>query len=87
MVRATRKGWLPASLPTRTGGGCVKRWKLMLKNTWERSNMTDTQWHRFEVFVQEKAGEPHQNVGAVHAPDEEIALQNAATFLCAGRIA
>jgi ring-1,2-phenylacetyl-CoA epoxidase subunit PaaB len=39
--------------------------------------MTDTQWHRFEVFVQEKAGVPHQNVGAVHAPDEEIALQNA----------
>lgn len=39
--------------------------------------MTDTQWHRFEVFVQEKAGEPHQNVGAVHAPDAEMALQNA----------
>jgi ring-1,2-phenylacetyl-CoA epoxidase subunit PaaB len=39
--------------------------------------MTDTQWRRFEVFVQEKAGEPHQNVGAVHAPDAEMALQNA----------
>jgi len=39
--------------------------------------MTDTQWRRFEVFVQEKAGEPYQNVGAVHAPDAEIALQNA----------
>jgi ring-1,2-phenylacetyl-CoA epoxidase subunit PaaB len=39
--------------------------------------MTDTQWRRFEVFVQEKVGEPYQNVGAVHAPDAEMALQNA----------
>lgn len=39
--------------------------------------MTDTQWPRFEVFEQERAGQPHRNTGAVHAPDPELALQNA----------
>lgn len=37
----------------------------------------DTQWPRFEVFDQLKAGEPHENAGSVHAPDPELALQNA----------
>ncbi|RMG64655.1 MAG: 1,2-phenylacetyl-CoA epoxidase subunit B [Calditrichaeota bacterium] len=37
----------------------------------------DTQWPRWEVFVQEKTGEPHQHAGSVHAPDGELALQNA----------
>ncbi|MCI0397237.1 MAG: phenylacetic acid degradation protein [Chloroflexi bacterium] len=37
----------------------------------------DTQWPRFEVFQQEREGRPHQNIGSVHAPDAEIALQNA----------
>lgn len=39
--------------------------------------MTDTQWPRFEVFQQERDGEPHRNVGSVHAPDPELALLNA----------
>ena len=39
--------------------------------------MTDTQWPRFEVFEQERPGQPHRNAGAVHAPDAEMALQNA----------
>jgi len=39
--------------------------------------MTDTQWPRYEVFVQERPGRPHQHAGSVHAPDDEIALQNA----------
>ena len=39
--------------------------------------MTDTQWPRFEVFQQERAGRPHRNVGSVHAVDAEMALQNA----------
>ncbi|MFZ0549146.1 MAG: hypothetical protein WAM60_27105 [Candidatus Promineifilaceae bacterium] len=39
--------------------------------------MTDTQWPRFEVFQQERESRPHQNVGSVHAPDIEMALQNA----------
>lgn len=38
--------------------------------------MTD-QWPRYEVFKQARAGEPHRNVGSVHAPDAEIALLNA----------
>jgi ring-1,2-phenylacetyl-CoA epoxidase subunit PaaB len=36
-----------------------------------------TQWPRFEVFEQERPGRPHQNAGSVHAPDAEMALQNA----------
>jgi ring-1,2-phenylacetyl-CoA epoxidase subunit PaaB len=37
----------------------------------------DTQWPRFEVFQQTREGAPFQNVGSVHAPDAEIAMQNA----------
>ena len=37
----------------------------------------DTQWPRFEVFLQEKEGAAHQDVGSVHAPDAELALMNA----------
>jgi ring-1,2-phenylacetyl-CoA epoxidase subunit PaaB len=39
--------------------------------------MRDTQWPRFQVFHQEQPDGPHTNVGAVHAPDAELALQNA----------
>ena len=39
--------------------------------------MTDTQWPRYEVFVQERPGRPHQHAGSVHAPDPEMALLNA----------
>jgi ring-1,2-phenylacetyl-CoA epoxidase subunit PaaB len=39
--------------------------------------MPDTQWPRYEVFLQEKEGEPYQDVGSVHAPDAELALCNA----------
>lgn len=39
--------------------------------------MNDTQWPRYQVFLQEKIGEPYQDVGSVHAPDPELALQNA----------
>lgn len=37
----------------------------------------DTQWPRFEVFLQARVDQPHKNVGSVHAPDVEMALQNA----------
>jgi ring-1,2-phenylacetyl-CoA epoxidase subunit PaaB len=37
----------------------------------------DTQWPRFEVFQQVRADTPFHNVGSVHAPDAELALQNA----------
>ena len=36
-----------------------------------------SQWPRFEVFLQDRPGRPHKNVGSVHAPDADIALQNA----------
>jgi ring-1,2-phenylacetyl-CoA epoxidase subunit PaaB len=39
--------------------------------------VSDTQWPRFEVFEQERPDQPHRNSGAVHAPDAEMALQNA----------
>lgn len=38
---------------------------------------SDTQWPRFEVFQQTREDAPFANVGAVHAPDAEMALQNA----------
>lgn len=37
----------------------------------------DTQWARFEVFQQMRPEAAFVNVGSVHAPDPEIALQNA----------
>lgn len=38
---------------------------------------TDSQWPLWEVFTQERAGDPHQHAGSVHATDAEQALQNA----------
>lgn len=38
---------------------------------------SDTQWPRFEVFQQARPGASFANVGSVHAPDAEMALQNA----------
>lgn len=37
----------------------------------------DTQWPRFEIFQQTNPDSPFHNVGSVHAPDAELALQNA----------
>ncbi len=39
--------------------------------------MTDTQWQRYEVFEKERPDLPHRNAGSVHAPDDEMALENA----------
>jgi ring-1,2-phenylacetyl-CoA epoxidase subunit PaaB len=39
--------------------------------------MTDTQWETYEVFHQSRRGKPHEHVGAVHAPDPQMALQMA----------
>jgi ring-1,2-phenylacetyl-CoA epoxidase subunit PaaB len=36
-----------------------------------------TEWPLWEVFVQEKSGAPHTHAGSVHAPDAELALENA----------
>lgn len=35
------------------------------------------QWELWEVFVQEKTGDPHAHAGSLRAPDAEMALQNA----------
>lgn len=35
------------------------------------------QWPLWEVFTQAPGGKPHEHAGSVHAPDAEIALQNA----------
>jgi ring-1,2-phenylacetyl-CoA epoxidase subunit PaaB len=37
----------------------------------------DTQWPVYEVFHQSKRGAAHEHVGAVHAPDAEMALMMA----------
>lgn len=39
--------------------------------------MHDTQWSRYLVFLQPAPAQPHECVGSVHAPDGELALQNA----------
>ena len=39
--------------------------------------MSETQWPRYQVFHQEQPDRPHVNAGTVHAPDAEMALQNA----------
>jgi ring-1,2-phenylacetyl-CoA epoxidase subunit PaaB len=39
--------------------------------------MNDSQWPRFMVFQQEGQGEPMVHNGTVHAPDIELAMQNA----------
>jgi ring-1,2-phenylacetyl-CoA epoxidase subunit PaaB len=39
--------------------------------------MADTQWPRYQVFVQERERDPFLDVGSVHAPDPEMALLNA----------
>ena len=38
---------------------------------------TDNQGPIWEVFVQPKAGKPYKHVGAVHAYDKEMAIENA----------
>ncbi|MEE8587384.1 MAG: 1,2-phenylacetyl-CoA epoxidase subunit PaaB [Acidobacteriota bacterium] len=43
----------------------------------ETSGPNDTQWPIWEVFVQGKSGHPHEHAGSLHAPDSEMALQNA----------
>jgi len=35
------------------------------------------QWPLWEVFTQAKTGAPHEHAGSVHAPDAEMAMQNA----------
>ena len=41
------------------------------------SNVKDSQWPLWEVFVQASPGIPHKHVGSVHAPDKQMAMQNA----------
>lgn len=41
------------------------------------SDRKDTQWPLWEVFVQANPGIPHKHAGSLHAPDAEMALQNA----------
>ena len=45
----------------------------------EKITSTETETHipLWEVFSQEKTGQPHTHVGSLHAPDATMALQNA----------
>ena len=38
---------------------------------------TPDQWPLWEVFTQPPGGGPHEHAGSLHAPDAELALQNA----------
>lgn len=37
----------------------------------------DSQWKKYQVFEKERADLPHRNAGSVHAPDGEMAMENA----------
>ena len=37
----------------------------------------DSEGKLWEVFIQSETGAPHEHAGSVHAPDAEMALQNA----------
>ena len=39
--------------------------------------MSTSEWPLWEVFTQRRAGLPFEHAGSVHAPDKEMALQNA----------
>ena len=41
------------------------------------TDVADSQWPLWEVFVQAKTGEPHEHAGSVHAADGTLALQAA----------
>ena len=43
----------------------------------EAKNVQDSEWPLWEVFAQFKWGKPHEHCGSLHAPDGEMALQNA----------
>lgn len=38
---------------------------------------TDSEWPLWEVFTQGDQGKPFEHAGSLHAPDAEMALQNA----------
>ena len=41
------------------------------------SSHTNTNWPLWEVFIQPKSGAPFEHAGSIHAPDREMAIQNA----------
>jgi ring-1,2-phenylacetyl-CoA epoxidase subunit PaaB len=41
------------------------------------NKQTNEQWPLWEIFIQSKAGLSHKHAGSLHAPDAEIAIQNA----------
>jgi ring-1,2-phenylacetyl-CoA epoxidase subunit PaaB len=43
----------------------------------EKNPQNDSEGDLWEVFVQSETGAPHEHAGSVHAPDAEMALQNA----------
>lgn len=42
-----------------------------------RAHSTETPMPLWEIFIRPKAGLSHKHVGSLHAPDAEMALQNA----------
>ena len=39
--------------------------------------MTGKEWPLYEVFIRTRAGLSHRHAGSVHAPDDQMALDNA----------
>ena len=39
--------------------------------------MTEKNWPLYEVFIRSKSGLSHRHAGSIHAPDDQMALDNA----------
>lgn len=48
-----------------------------MSETMTNTMKTSDKWPLWEVFTQGAHGEPFEHAGSVHAPDAELALQNA----------
>lgn len=46
-------------------------------NEEQKKSVAGQEWPLWEIFTQEKNGAPHEHAGSLHAPDAEMALQNA----------
>lgn len=49
----------------------------MSKKNKSESAEQDSQWPLWEVFTQGRKGKPFEHAGSLHAPDAELALENA----------
>ena len=67
----------PAPATTRDGGKPASDGSAQPQAGNAADKKGESQWPLWEIFAQEGEGAPHEHVGSLHAPDAELALQNA----------